>query len=133
MTPGGGMDDENLIGQGGDKFISPGGQIGSDAVLPGGERRQDQQAAGGQGLLPFWGDSPGQRACRTNDYGLCAAQQDLQAFLFHGRMESADDAPTSVAPLGGLVVRCQDDLARTAGGAEKRGFGKGEQVEVAED
>src|SRR6266404_4945072 len=47
-------------------------------------------------------------------------------------MESADDAAPGVAPLGGLVVRGKDYFTRTTGGTEQRGFGQGEQVEVAE-
>ena len=46
-------------------------------------------------------------------------------------METSDDAAPGVAPLGGLIVGAENGIAGTAGGAEQRGLGQGEQAKVA--
>ena len=48
-------------------------------------------------------------------------------------MKTADDAAARAAPAGDLIVSAEDDITGTAGGAEPRGLGHRQQVQVAED
>lgn len=48
-------------------------------------------------------------------------------------MKTADDAAARAAPAGDLIVSAEDDITGTAGGAEPRGLGRRQQVQVAED
>src|ERR1044072_5303516 len=47
-------------------------------------------------------------------------------------MKATDDAAPIVTPTRGLVMRGEDDIARTARGAEKGGHWQAEQTQVAQ-
>jgi len=121
-----------FIGEGGDEFVAAAGEVGGDAGFGFGEGGEEEQASGIEGGLPFGRDALGQRSRGAEDDGLRAAQEDAETFLFHRRMEAADDAPARITPVRGLVVVPQDGAAGTAGGAEERGLGQREPGEISE-
>ena len=132
LASGGDVGEADFVSEGGDEGVAAGGEFGGDAFFGGGEAGEDEQATFGQRSIPINVDALRQGAGRTDDDRLRAAQQDAKTFLFHRRMEAADDAASGVAPAGSLVVGGEDDIAGTAGGAEERGLRQCQQVEVAE-
>ena len=126
------MRGKNLVGQGGDKFVAAGGEVGGDAAFGLGEDGEDQQAAVGERLFPVRGDAFRQAPGGTDDDGWLAAQEDAKTLLLDRGMEAADDAVTAAAPLGGPVVGAEDDAAGAPGGAEQGRHGLREQLQVTE-
>ena len=132
LATGGDVGEPDFVGQSGHEIVTPGGEFGSDAIFIRPEARENKQASIGQRLPPFRSDALWQGAGRTEDDGLRTPQQDTQTFFLNRRMEAADDATPGVTPTCSLVVGPEDDTARTTGGAEERGLGQSEQVEIAE-
>ena len=115
---GGGVDDENGVGHVGYDAVTFGAGGGGDAANLVREWGEDGETAGGNGF-----NESGRRlrkfaTGKAPNNGTRAAQEDPQAFLFHGGMEAADDAVTGVPPLGGLVVGAENQVAGAPGGAK---------------
>src|ERR671933_1921436 len=68
----------------------------------------------------------------TDDDWLRAAKQQIQALLFHWRLEAADDRDASVSQCSGQIVGMHDDVARTFGGAKETERGNLKDVEIAD-
>ena len=132
LAAGGDVGEAGFVGEGGDEGVAAGGEFGGHALFGGGEAGEDEQAAFGQRGLPFCGNAFWHGAGRADDDRLRAAQKDAQAFLLHGRMETANDAAPIIPPTGGLVVGGQNDVAGTAGGTKERGFGQGQQTQISQ-
>ena len=100
-------------------FVPAGGKGAGDAMLAPAEAGQNQKPAIGQRFLPVRCETHFfQTAGSTNDDGLTAAQENAETFFFHRRMKTADDAATSIAPAGGLVVGGEDGVAGATGGTK---------------
>src|ERR1039458_2836843 len=109
----------NFICERSDKFVPAGGKGAGDAMLVPAEAGQNQKPAIGQRFLPVRCETHFfQTSGSTNDDGLTAAQENAETFFFHRRMKTADDAATSIAPAGGLVVGGEDGVAGATGGTK---------------
>jgi hypothetical protein len=85
-----------------------------------GEWRDDEAPMGVKAGTPGgWKPHALDRPGRTNDNRLCPSQQELEAFLLHGRLKPTDDRNPSFSQHSGQVVCTQDDLTGTTRGAEK--------------
>jgi hypothetical protein len=113
------MNDQNLVGQGGDEFIplTRGFDRWSPRLFL--EGRQNQQAIGCKSGTPIgWEPDFFHRAGEANDDGLLAAQKNAKAILFNWRVKAADDRYSMVAKLPSDVVGAQDDISWNASGAK---------------
>ena len=126
------MREVGLVGESGDNLVAAVGEGDGNAGFSVGKGREDQQSAVGKWLTPFGRDALGQSPRGADDDGLLAAKQDSQAFPLNGRVKTADDAAARVSPDRRLIVSGENGTAGTAGGAEERGLGQGEEIEVAE-
>lgn len=114
------MGDEDLIGQSRDEVVALGGLLRGGAVLGFAEGREDEQAVLLQARAPGRGyahgmDGPG----RADDDGLVAAEEEGEAFFFHGRLETADGGHSISAETAGEVVGLEDQVAGALHGAEE--------------
>jgi hypothetical protein len=100
--------------RGGDQ-VAADGESGGNTAVTGRKTRKDQQPAFVQRSTPLGGHSQFFNATReTYDDRRFSAQQDAEAFLFDGRMKTADDAPAGIAPVRGLIVGAENGIARAA-------------------
>lgn len=131
LAAGGDVGEPDFVCKGGNKFVATGGEFCGDALFCSCETGKEQQAPAGQRLPPLRRNALRQRAGGANDDRLRSAQEDAKTFLLHRRMKTTDDAAACIAQTGGLIVGVEYGLAGTARGAEERGLGQGEQVEIA--
>ena len=122
------VDEPDFVGEGSDEVVAAGGEVGGHSGQVGRKDGDDEHPSGGQWGFPLWRDSLGHATGRTDDDRRSSSKENAQAFLFHRRMESPDDAAPGVAPTGDLIVSPEDCAAGASGGAEESGFWCREQV-----
>ena len=114
------MRDEDDIRNRGDEFVASRGSVfgrGRDFVV---ERGDEQQAAGINRGSPGSGHSQtGQAFGRTDDDGLLAAQEKVEALFFHRRMKATGHDDAGVAQFADGVERLDDDAAGALRGANQ--------------
>ena len=86
------MGDEKTVGKGGDVVVAGVGDAQGWAAYPVVEEGEEQEAPFGEGFLPTFRNPHIAKASGwTDDDANRASQQEIQEFLFHGRVETAND------------------------------------------
>ena len=122
VATGGGVGDEDSLGEGGNEFVALGCARDRRAAQCRWEWGEDQQAALVRRLVPRSRDAHVLDAAGwANDDGLIASQEQSQAFLFHRRLEPADHGDVRIPHRPREVIHLEDDIAGAPAGAEQRG------------
>ena len=112
LAAGGGMGDEDVVGECADQAVAGFGQGCGDALVLGWEWGQDEQTAGVEGRKQLWLQVHSYDGAGGNpDDGLAATEQDAQALPFHDRVEAAYQNLALVAHLRDGIEGLQDDGA----------------------
>ena len=131
--PGGGVGDEDAVGDGGDEGVALGGETGGGAALVVGEGGKDEEAAHGKRSLPRGGEAHGGDAAGgADDDGLGAAKKEVEALALHRGVEAADNGNPSVAEGAGKVVGAKNQVAGALDRAEEGEQGSGQDGLVAD-
>ena len=115
-----GVGDEDSGGEGGDEVVAGFGKAGSWLGVLFFKGRKGQDAVFVDAFDPWLFQSVVVDAAgRANDDWLGAAKEEVEAFLFHGGVEAADDGNVGVAEAAGEIVRAKNGVAGALIGAEE--------------
>lgn len=115
-----GVEDEDAVGKGGDAGVAAGGGGGGGTAEAVGEGREEQEAAGGEGIAPgagdtHWGEAAGgaddDGGRRVGGLGYGPAQEEFEELFFDGGLEAADEGGGKGAQGAGEVVAFEDEVA----------------------
>ena len=121
----------NIIGQGGDAFTAAVSEFGGDTARGLGEAGKDQHSTGHDRSRSPVGQTLRHSTIRAENERAISAEENLQTFPFHGRMETTDHAAPGVMPSGRLVRGLEDAAGGADVRAKQRGFEQGQRVEGA--
>lgn len=124
LAAGGGVGNEDSVGESADKAIALFCECCRNSVLRGWKGREDEQAAILEGWLEFGLETHSDDASRWNpDDGLAATEKDSKALPFHDGVEAANEYLTFIAHPRDGIEGLQDDGAGTLGGTEEADLG----------
>ena len=118
-----GVEDEDAVGEGGDAGVAAGGGGGSGTAEAVGEGREEQEAAGGERVVPGAGDAHAGEATGGADYDgwrrghgmaglVCGlAQEEFEELFLDGGLEAADEGNGVGAQGAGEIVAFEDEVA----------------------
>ena len=118
-----GVEYEDTVGEGGDAGVAAGGGGGGGTAEAVGEGREEQEAAGGDGIAPRAGDAHVGETAGGADYdgwrrargvgrsGSGLTQEEFKELFFDGGLEAADEGNGVGAQGAGEVVAFEDEVA----------------------